>query len=305
MTDDRATEHRQLNVAQFTRMAAPFAEAPIHSEATSLRLLTAAVAAGPADRVLDVCCGTGIVACELAATAGHVTGVDLTPAMLDHARLLQKRRGVANVAWTTGEASALPFPDGTFDAAVSRYAFHHLTHPPTVLAEMARVCRPGGRVVVADVYATGETQRAAYDRVERLRDPSHASAMLLVELQSAFAACGLAAEPPAFYRLAVDLEEMLAGSRTPPKAAGEVRQLLSADVGVDATGMAPRRVGRALEFSFPVVVLAARKVWPTSGPADYRNSAKRRRYPSGSLTTNCRFVAHRSPHRYRRSSSGR
>ena len=64
----------------------------------------------------------------------------------------------------------LPFADRTFDAVVTRFSFHHLEDPKKALDEMVRVCRPGGRVVVCDVYTTTADQAAEYDRLERLRD---------------------------------------------------------------------------------------------------------------------------------------
>ncbi len=185
------TEHDRIIVDQFTRMAAPFAQMPAHSEQASLRLLGEVAAIGREDRVLDVCCGPGIVACAVAPDAGHVTGIDLTPAMIDQAGLLQRKKGLTNLAWEIGNVTALPFPEGAFSVALSRYAFHHLLDPSRVLAEMARVCDPGGRVVITDVFVTSADQGAAYDRVEKLRDPSHVRALRLEELQTMFTSAGL------------------------------------------------------------------------------------------------------------------
>src|SRR5947208_970387 len=124
---------------------------PAHSDAGIVRLIREAARVGPGSRVLDVACGPGLVALRLAEVAGHVTGLDLTPAMLDKARELQRQRGLQNLSWRPGRADALPYPGGSFDAAVTRFSFHHLTDPAAALAEMVRVCRPGGRVVVCDV----------------------------------------------------------------------------------------------------------------------------------------------------------
>src|SRR5947208_7622122 len=113
---------------------------PAHSDAGIVRLIREAARVGPGSRVLDVACGPGLVALALAEAAGHVTGLDLTPAMLDKARQLQRRSGLANLSWDLGRADALPYPDGAFDAVVTRFSFHHLTDPAKALAEMARVC---------------------------------------------------------------------------------------------------------------------------------------------------------------------
>jgi ubiquinone/menaquinone biosynthesis C-methylase UbiE len=232
---------------------------PAHSDQQAMRLLTEMAALTTEDRVLDVCCGTGIVACAFAPTAKHVTGIDLTPAMIAQAEQLQERKQLKNVSWQVGDVERLPMADDTFSIVVCRYALHHLLEPARVLGEMARVCEPGGRVVVADVFTKSVEQGVAYDRVEKLRDPSHVRALRLDEITAMFQAAELQITGTEFYRLAVGLEPCLQASATVHGAAEEVRQLLTADIGKDATGMSPQWAGDALQFSFPVVVVAARK----------------------------------------------
>ena len=114
-----------------------------------------------------------MVACAAAGrvgSAGCVTGIDLTPAMIEQAQALQAKLGLSNVAWRLGEAARLPFDDGSFDAVITRYSAHHFPDPDLVFAEMVRVARPGARVAIADL-ALPKEQAAAYDRMERLRDP--------------------------------------------------------------------------------------------------------------------------------------
>ena len=168
---DVAAEHNRRVTEQFTRQAAPFAA--LHAGDASVQRLVAAADLGATDDVLDVACGPGLVACAFARVAAHVTGVDLTPAMLDQARARQATAGLTNVDWQVADVTSLPFAAGRYSVVVSRYALHHALSPATVVAEMVRVCAPGGRVVVADVYTTGDDQAAAYDAMERLRDPSH------------------------------------------------------------------------------------------------------------------------------------
>lgn len=259
MSAATANQHNRLIVDQFTQMAKPFAEMPEHSNEQAMELLATAAAVATEDRVLEVCCGTGIVACALAPAAKHVTGIDLTPAMIEQARKLQERNELKNVSWQVGDVAALPFADNTFSVVVCRYAFHHLLEPANVLREMARVCKPGGRLVVVDVFSSSAEQGAAYDRVEKLRDPSHVRALRLDELKAMFAAAGVSVISTEFYRLAVGLEPCLRATATAPEGAEEVSRLLGADVGRDETGMAAQRVGDSIQFSFPVVVVAGRK----------------------------------------------
>ena len=192
MQDRPAADHDAVTIDQFTKQAGPFASLhTARTDADILRLIRDAARVGAGSRVLDVACGPGLVALHLAEAAGRVTGLDLTPAMLDKARELQRERGMENLSWDLGRADALPYPDASFDAVVTRFSFHHLVDPAKALAEMVRTCRPGGRVVVCDVYTTTPEQAAEYDRLERLRDPSHVHALRLEELRALMADASL------------------------------------------------------------------------------------------------------------------
>jgi SAM-dependent methyltransferase len=250
--------HREAILDQFTRQAVPFATAPSIKDEAALRTVIEFSGAGPGDTVLDVACGPGILACAFARVARHVTGIDLTPAMLDRARALQQEQGLTNLTWRQGDVLPLPWPDGTFTLVVSRFAFHHLLDPGAVLAEMRRVCAPGGTVVVVDT-APAPDRVAAFNRVEVLRDPSHVRALSLAEHLALFAAAGLPVPRQTFYRLQTDLEGLLARSFPDPGVVERLRALYEASLTDDGLDMATRRVGDALQLGFPVAVLAARR----------------------------------------------
>lgn len=249
----------ELIVEQFSAQAAPFAEYAPHSDADAMRLVREAAGIGPDDEVLDVACGPGLVACDFARHARRVTGVDLTPAMIDQARARQATEGLANLDWRVCDVRSLPFEDAAYSAVFSRYAFHHVPNPAAVLHEMARVCRPGGRVAVVDVFSRDPEQGAAYDRVEKLRDPSHARAVGLDEFADLFAAAALETSPPIFYGLDVRLDDLLAASAPDPGAADEVRRTFREDAGVDRLGVNAREIDGHLWFTFPIVVFVGRK----------------------------------------------
>jgi SAM-dependent methyltransferase len=104
----------------------------------------------PGHRVLDVGCGTGIVARQVArrlGAAGAVTGLDLSPHMLAVARAAAGREGVS-IDWREGRAESLPFPDRSFDRVLSQFALMFITDKAAALAAMRRVVKPDGRVVV-------------------------------------------------------------------------------------------------------------------------------------------------------------
>jgi len=251
-----ADEQRRLILDQFTKQAVPFSQIHARDHAEIHRLLIETAGIGPGDEVLDVACGPGLVACEVTRVARHVTGIDLTPAMIDQARGRQRSLGLANLTWVQGDAQPLPFPDASFSRVVTRYSFHHVTDPRGVFAEMLRVCEPGGRVTVCDVFTTSAGQAELYDRLERHRDPSHTHALQLAELDAVFA--GLGDQRREFYRYPVKVEDLLSRSFPGPGGAEAFREMVVADVGVNRIGIAPSSDGE-LGFSFPVVIVSGVK----------------------------------------------
>jgi ubiquinone/menaquinone biosynthesis C-methylase UbiE len=134
--------------------------------------------------VLDVACGAGHAADPLAPHVRQVVGVDLTRALLDLGAGRLREAGIENVLLQEGNAEALPFVDESFDIVFCRAALHHIGDPERAVAEMMRVCRVGGRVVLMDLLApsTDESVRTRFDDVHRRIDPSHRRAFTEVEV---------------------------------------------------------------------------------------------------------------------------
>lgn len=97
-------------------------------------------------RVLDVACGTGDLCRELSAAGHKPVGIDLSVGMLANAR-------AAGTPLLQGDALTMPFPDGSFDGAVSGFALRNVVDLPQLFAELSRVVRPGGRIALLDVAA--------------------------------------------------------------------------------------------------------------------------------------------------------
>lgn len=185
------SRHNETIVDQHTRQAPAYAR--LTSGMAGQRPARHEVIGARADdALLDIACGPGSLTLELAPHVASATGLDITPAMLDQARAAQARCGAENVAWVEGDAARLPFPDASFSLVTCSAAFHHFEDPAAVLGEMTRVCRPGGRVVVSDV-TPDPGKAAAYDTMERMRDPSHRHAHPLPELEELGRASGLGA----------------------------------------------------------------------------------------------------------------
>src|SRR5258708_32761514 len=178
--------HNDQILDQFTRQAVPFANARTIRSDDALNRIVQIAGAGPDDTTLDVACGPGLLACAFARVARIAVGVDMTPAMLDQARKEQQQRGLAHISWQQGDVYALPFPGAHFSIVSSRYAFHHFLHPLNALKEMIRVCKPGGRVVVAD-SAPVAAKADAFNTMDRLRDHCHPPARPPEEMIGLFA----------------------------------------------------------------------------------------------------------------------
>src|SRR3984885_5789658 len=103
----------------------------------------AQVSAG--QRVLDVACGTGVVAVTAALRGAKACGLDLTPALLERAKKNAQIAGV-NVEFVEGDAEALPYPDASFDVVVSQYGHMFAPRPALAMSEMLRVLKRGGRI---------------------------------------------------------------------------------------------------------------------------------------------------------------
>jgi SAM-dependent methyltransferase len=252
--------HESLIRDQFTRQATPFSTAAPITDAAALRLIIEAAAPRPQDRLLDVACGGGIVVCAFAPHVKEATGIDMTPAMLDRARRLAAEKGLTNVAWREGDVSALPFADGEFDIVVTRFAVHHFPDPAAVMREMARVCAPGGRIIVVDTCASSDPMKAAqFNRLEKLRDPSHVRALPLGELQGLFRDAGLGEPALSWSELRDEVTNLLARSFPNPGDEGKITAMFAAAAEDDSLGIPIRRHGERIEYAYPVAILAANR----------------------------------------------
>ena len=122
------------------------------------------------EHALDAGCGTGALAYALAPLVGEVIGVDPSASYVAAAG----EAAPANCSFEVGDASALRFGYGTFDLAGCARVLHHVRRPELVVAELTRVTRPGGRVLVVDQLGDVDPARAReLDRFEHERDPTH------------------------------------------------------------------------------------------------------------------------------------
>jgi ubiquinone/menaquinone biosynthesis C-methylase UbiE len=236
--------------AQFTRTADVYARMRQTADERSLDALVAIAAAPETARALDVACGPGFLTLALAKRCAEATGFDATDAFLALARAEAEQRGLRNVRFEQGDAEALPYPDGAFDLVTCRAAFHHFPRPERVLAEMARVTAPGGRVLVADMLGSEDAEQAElHDRIERLCDPTHERALPLSEWRRLFARAGLGVVREIPSKLEYALDEWIAHGAPEEAARQQIVALMEGSLEGDRTGLAVRREDDGLHFT--------------------------------------------------------
>jgi SAM-dependent methyltransferase len=131
----------------------------------------------PGEHLLDVACGTGVVArtaAPLVQPGGSVIGLDLNPSMLDQAR---GRAGDLPIEWISASADSIPRPDSTFDLLLCQQGLQYFPDRVAALREMRRVTKPGGRLALS-VFCDGEGHRAFAAPIERHLGPEAAAISL-------------------------------------------------------------------------------------------------------------------------------
>jgi len=202
--------------------------------------------------VLDVACGAGHASEQAAPYVHQVVGIDLTPALLAAGAQRIAEAGIHNVLLQEGDATALPFVDGSFDIVVCRSSLHHFPDPARAIAEMARVCKPGGRVVVSDMIAPSAEVRDAFDELHRYIDPSHVHALLEHEVAELLETVGpLTYGDTTSTTLPLDLFVTSAADRD------STTRVVNADIGVNATGFDPVRDADQVVVTFTATVVHA------------------------------------------------
>jgi ubiquinone/menaquinone biosynthesis C-methylase UbiE len=160
------------------------------------------------ERALDSASGAGALAFALAPHVREVVGVDLVPELLDQGRTRAER--YPNVTFVEGDATKLPFGYGEFDLACTLRTLHHIARPELAVAELARVTRARGRLLVVDQIAPVDPLAAAeLNRFEHTRDPSHTRTLADVDLRGLFESINLVLLRAEYEREPRDLDSYL------------------------------------------------------------------------------------------------
>ncbi|WP_092551562.1 class I SAM-dependent methyltransferase [Herbiconiux ginsengi] len=121
---------------------------------------TRAVAPRPGERILDLAAGTGTSSASLARSGAHVVAADFSPGMIEVGR--KQQAGMPNIEFVVADGMNLPFGDDEFDAVTISFGLRNIVEPQTALAELFRVTKPGGRIVICEFSTPAAPIRSAY-----------------------------------------------------------------------------------------------------------------------------------------------
>jgi SAM-dependent methyltransferase len=197
-----------LSGDRWARTAASLAELEESRRAGLTERIRRFVQPGGDERALDSGTGTGALAFALSPHVREVVGIDNEPAMLAEAR--SRAGAFPNVSFVEGDATALDVETASFDLAGCARTLHHVHRPELVIAELARVVRLGGTVLVIDQLAPADPLLAVeVDRFERARDRSHERLLPDVDVRALLEANGLVVTRTEFVEEQRDLERYL------------------------------------------------------------------------------------------------
>ena len=251
-----------LTRQSFDDRVAGYADSPCHRSGPSLPLVLEFANVSPGYFVLDVGTGTGFTAHALVQRGACVDALDVSRPMLRHTRAAAP----APLRAVRAAAGRIPARGGSYDVVTCRHALHHFGDPAAAIGEMARVLRPGGRVVIADTQSPDDPWVASeMHDIETIRDPSHVRNLSVEEFPRYLRAAGLDVAADRECRSPMDFDQWVARSGGTPTMADELWRRMS-EPRVAAAFDAHIEAG-ARRFAWPVRVIAA--VRPTtSRPCD-------------------------------------
>ena len=225
----QTASHEALVASQFGPQAAAYVTSAVHARGEDLDRIAAVIDRVRPAKFLDLGCGGGHVGFAAAPFAGSVTAYDLSADMLAAVAGEATRRGLTNIVTRQGAAEALPFADASFDAVASRYSAHHWSDMAKGVAEAARVLKPGGFAVFADVVAPQDALLDTFlQSFELLRDPSHVRNRSIAEWRGLAEAAGLDVVSVVTGRLPLDFGAWIERMKTPPVFVTAIRALQDA-----------------------------------------------------------------------------
>lgn len=234
--------HRQTNLDQYATQARAYLDSPVHAQGPDLVQAQALVARSvPAQgQALDVGCGAGHLGLALAPHLARVVALDPSSPMLATVREAALARGQRHVETVQASAEELPFADASFDLVCSRYSAHHWTKLEAALAEMRRVLKPGGHLLLIDVQGEEDALVDSHlQAIELLRDRSHVRNRSVSQWRGLLKSAGFDHVDHQGWPVHIEFTSWVARMRTPESRVAMIREVQAE---------APREVREALAF---------------------------------------------------------
>lgn len=220
--------HLQTNLEQYHSRSQAYLESPVHAAGPDLARAQALVGESVSHHgfALDVGCGAGHLSFALAPRLARVVAFDPYVEMLATVREAAFSRNLSQIETSTGTAEALPFEDGSFDLVCTRYSAHHWTNLELALAEMERVLKPGGCLLLIDILGDEDALADTHlQTIELLRDRSHVRNRSASEWTSLLAAAGFGDVLHEALPTRIDFVTWVARMRTPPGRVAMIREV--------------------------------------------------------------------------------
>ena len=245
---------------QFGAHARAYTTSQVHAQGASLARLIELTDQQRDWIALDVSTGAGHTALAFAPRVARIIACDLTPQMLDAARQLAQERGVTNIEFRDADAHALPFDDATFDLVTNRIALHHYRDARKAIAEMARVCKPGGIVALVDnIVPPDKITAGALNHFEKERDPSHNWCYPLARLEAMFNDAGLKIAHSETLRKEMEFEPWVARMGADVETQTKLRAWLLGERDTAREWLTPRVANEKLFFSLTEAIVIGKK----------------------------------------------
>lgn len=190
------------------------------------------------DKVLDVACGAGLLVAAFARSVRSVVGVDLSSVMLCEAEKLSVNLRLTNTEYFLGDCEALEFSDETFDVVTCKLALHYFHDPKGAIAEMKRVTRWGGRIVLADRISSEHLQQQEFhNQVEKLRTPSKTKVYSRSEIVSFFESQGILPNHVEEYEQHQSVDEWMSSTGAPVENRKRAMEILEQSLEKNLAGI--------------------------------------------------------------------
>ena len=262
---------KDLVQQQFGANAANYLTSSVHATGASLARLVELVQPEASWWALDIATGAGHTAAAFAPHVARAIASDLTPEMLEQAKLLAAAKGLANLETAIADAEELPFQDHMFDLVTCRIAPHHFPSIPAYLGEAFRVLKPGGTFALVDNvspdadttpgFSKDELRDAAvmYNAFEKNRDPSHGRALSTSEWLELIEDAGLSLVHHEHAAKAMDFATWVKNMSVPPDTVARLRTMLEDAPPALKAFLKPSEADGKLGFMLDELIVVARR----------------------------------------------